>query len=71
MTRMDLYRAFEGLTENQRQVIVLFELQGLSGEEVSDMLDIKLNTVWSHLRRARSRLLDAFDGSKEEKRTSK
>ena len=65
MNRMDLFRAFQGLTEIQRQVLVMFEMQGMSGEEVSEVLDVKLNTVWSHLRRARNRIMDAFDGSED------
>jgi RNA polymerase sigma-70 factor (ECF subfamily) len=65
MNRMDLYRAFQGLTETQRQVILMFEMQGMSGEEVSELLGVKLNTVWSHLRRARNRIMATFDGEED------
>ncbi len=64
MIRMDLYSAFEGLTEIQRQTLILFELEGMSGEEISETLGIRLNTVWSHLRRARNRVLEVFKDSK-------
>ena len=60
-SRFDLDRAFRSLTATQRQVILLFEMEGLSGEEIAEMLDIKLNTVWSHLRRARERMMNALD----------
>jgi RNA polymerase sigma-70 factor (ECF subfamily) len=63
MSRIDLNRVFQELTEIQRQILVMFELHGMSGEEVAGILGIKLNTVWSHLRRARNRILDEFDGS--------
>jgi RNA polymerase sigma-70 factor, ECF subfamily len=62
LSRVDLSRAFKGLSKTQRQVLVLFEVEGLSGEEVSEMLSIRLNTVWSHLRRARNRVQASIDG---------
>ncbi len=56
--RIDLLRALERLSPVQRQVLVLFEYQGMSGDEISEILGLSLNTVWSHLRRARGKLLD-------------
>jgi RNA polymerase sigma-70 factor (ECF subfamily) len=41
------------LTENQREVFILYELEGLSGEEIAQRLDIPLGTVRSRLRLAR------------------
>ncbi len=41
------------LSEKQREVFVLYELEGISGQEISEVLGIKLNTVWSRLRLAR------------------
>ena len=63
LSRVDLGRAMSGLTKTQREVLVLFEIEGLSGEEVSEMLSIRLNTVWSHLRRARNRVQTTLYGS--------
>ncbi|MGK4003656.1 RNA polymerase sigma factor [Sorangium sp. So ce1036] len=40
----------------QRAVFTLFELDGMSGEEVAELLDVPLGTVYSRLRLAR----DAF-----------
>lgn len=46
-------QALEILSVAKREVFVLFELQGLSGEEISQALDIPLKTVWSRLFYAR------------------
>jgi RNA polymerase sigma-70 factor (ECF subfamily) len=42
-----------GLSDKQREVFVLYELEGVAGQEISEVLGIKLNTVWSRLRLAR------------------
>jgi RNA polymerase sigma-70 factor (ECF subfamily) len=41
------------MTEDLRTAFVLFELEGYSGPEVAEMLDIPLGTATSRLRRAR------------------
>jgi RNA polymerase sigma-70 factor, ECF subfamily len=43
------------LSEKQREVFVLYELEGLEGAEIASVLGIRLNTVWSRLRLARNR----------------
>jgi RNA polymerase sigma-70 factor, ECF subfamily len=45
--------ALESLSEAKRQVFVLFELQGLPGEDIAAALQIPLKTVWSRLFYAR------------------
>lgn len=42
------------LSDKQREVFVLFELEELEGNEIADILDISVNTVWSRLRLARA-----------------
>jgi RNA polymerase sigma-70 factor (ECF subfamily) len=42
-----------GLDDTQREVFVLAEMEGLTGPEISDALNVKLNTVYSRLRLAR------------------
>jgi RNA polymerase sigma factor (sigma-70 family) len=54
MAKVDIERALSQLSDVQRRLLILFEHQGLSGEEIAELLDMKLNTVWSHLRRARA-----------------
>ena len=46
-------RALEVLSTAKRDVFVLFELQGLSGDEIAQGLAIPLKTVWSRLFYAR------------------
>lgn len=41
------------LSDKRRIVFVLFELEGHSGEEVAELLDVPLNTVWTRLHHAR------------------
>lgn len=46
-------RALESLTHAKREVFVLFELQGLPGEDIAAALRIPLKTVWTRLFHAR------------------
>lgn len=41
------------LSDKKREVLVLFELQGLPGEEIAAALQIPLKTVWTRLFHAR------------------
>ena len=55
----DLVRRIIGeLSEDLREVIVLRDIEGLSYEELSVVLDVPLGTVKSRLSRARSSLKD-------------
>jgi len=40
------------LTKQQREVLLLRAIHGLSGEEIADALEISLDAVWSRLKRA-------------------
>jgi RNA polymerase sigma-70 factor (ECF subfamily) len=51
-----LYRALEGLSERYRQVLILFEMEDRSGEEVAELLGARVETVWVWLHRARAQL---------------
>lgn len=46
-------RALADLSETHRQVFVLYELQGLTGEQIADVVGCPLPTVWSRLHYAR------------------
>lgn len=48
-----LEQILDGLDFDQRAVFSLFELEGLGGEEIADLLQIPLGTVYSRLRLAR------------------
>ncbi|MDD3447968.1 MAG: RNA polymerase sigma factor [Gammaproteobacteria bacterium] len=52
----DLERALGGLRDEQREVLLLVALEGLSYEEAAAVLDIPLGTVMSRLYRAREQL---------------
>lgn len=56
-----IYAALDRLSEKKRLVFVLFELQGLSGQEISEALDIPLRTVHTRLFYARSEFLAAYE----------
>lgn len=49
-------QALAELPLDQRAVLVLCDLDGASGPEAAEALDVPLNTVYSRLRTARSRL---------------
>lgn len=48
-----VYRALDRLTEKKRTVFVLYELEGLSGEEIALVVQCPLKTVWTRLHHAR------------------
>jgi len=51
------YRLLDRLPDKHRAVLVLYEVEGRSGEEIAEMMGVKLGTVWVWLHRARSRFL--------------
>ena len=44
------------LGEEQRAAFVLFEIEGLSGEEIASMQGVPVNTVWARIHTARKKL---------------
>lgn len=55
-TREEINKAIESLNEEHKAVIVLRDIQGLSYEEISSVLQCSLGTVKSRINRARSSL---------------
>lgn len=53
-----VYEVLDTLKDNHRTVLILFELEGLSGEEISELLDVKIKTIWIWLHRARRHFRD-------------
>ena len=53
-------RSGEDLEKRDRQVLVLFELEGRSGREVAELLQVKLDAVWVLRHRARQRFAAAM-----------
>lgn len=56
----DVAAALEALTPEQRVAVVLCDIEGLSYEEISEVLDIKLGTVRSRIARGRAQLRDSL-----------
>ena len=56
-----LEQALGALTAQDREVLVLRELEGFSGEEVAEMLDVSLPAMKSRLHRARLRFVAALE----------
>jgi RNA polymerase sigma-70 factor (ECF subfamily) len=54
-----LVAALARLDEGQRQVFVLYEIEGLSSPEIAALLDVPLGSVASRLRRGREQFRDA------------
>lgn len=59
---LDLQRAFDRLSEEHRQVLMLVAVEELSYESAAQTLGVPIGTVMSRLARARRRLRDEIDG---------
>jgi RNA polymerase sigma-70 factor (ECF subfamily) len=59
--RSELQRALAQLPEQQRWVVELFEVDGFTGPEIAEMLDMPDGTVRWHLHQARQTLRIALD----------
>ncbi|HJN18594.1 MAG TPA: sigma-70 family RNA polymerase sigma factor [Armatimonadota bacterium] len=53
-------RSLQLLSEDHRTVLVLFDLEGLSYEEISEIVDVPLGTIKSRINRARLALRDVI-----------
>jgi RNA polymerase sigma-70 factor (ECF subfamily) len=61
-----LWRLVGDLPPRLREILVLRDYQGLSYQEMADLLGIPMGTVMSRLHKARALLRDAWDGATEE-----
>jgi RNA polymerase sigma-70 factor (ECF subfamily) len=62
-----LYAALDRLPEKYRTTLVLFALEGLSGEQIAELTDSEVGAVWVRLHRARARLADLLVDEEETK----
>jgi RNA polymerase sigma-70 factor (ECF subfamily) len=60
-----VYRALDRLREPYRSALILFELEGLSGQEIAELKGCNVATVWVWLHRARAQFLKQLDGLRE------
>lgn len=49
------------LNLEQRAAFVLFEIEGLSGEQIAELQAVPINTVWARIYKARRKLVDAVE----------
>jgi RNA polymerase sigma-70 factor, ECF subfamily len=56
-----VYAALDRLPEKYRTLMILFEIEELSGDEIAALTGIKRATVWVRLHRGRALFLDALD----------
>src|SRR5262245_60282470 len=56
-----LSRLLEGMSEKKRTTLVLYELEGYTGEEIAALQDVPVDTVWSRLRHARSEMKERLE----------
>ncbi len=55
-----LYAALDRLPEKHRSVLILFEAEGLSTQEIAQLRGLKLATVKVHLHRAKERFIKHY-----------
>ena len=57
-----LTRALAGLSERQRMIVTLFDVDGMTSTEIGELLQLSPGTVRWHLHEARGTLRDALEG---------
>ena len=60
--RAHLVRAMATLSERQRMIVTLFDVDGMTSTEIGDLLDLSAGTVRWHLHEARRTLRSALSG---------
>lgn len=51
-----LSQLLDELSDTERMALVLFEIEGYCGQQIADVQGVPLNTVWTRIRKARTRL---------------
>jgi RNA polymerase sigma-70 factor (ECF subfamily) len=49
------------LNAEQRAALVLFEIEGLSGDEIARLQAVPINTVWARIYKSRKKLQEAIE----------
>lgn len=55
-----VYKILDGMGDKYRTAFILFEIEKLSGEEIAQLLEQKVATIWVWLHRARTQFLDGL-----------
>jgi RNA polymerase sigma-70 factor (ECF subfamily) len=59
-----LYRALDRLPDLYRTSIILYEIDGLSSDEIADLTGVSVGTVWARLHRGKAKLLEHLNAEK-------
>lgn len=59
----DLESALDNIRPNYRRALILFYYEGMTYEEIADILEIPLNTAKTHIRRAKEALKNVYEKS--------
>jgi RNA polymerase sigma-70 factor (ECF subfamily) len=62
---LEVYAALDRLDEKYRSAIILFEIEGLSGEQIAELTGKPLATVWIHLHRGRQKFRRVYERIRE------
>jgi len=57
---VEVYAALDRLDDKYRSTIILFEIEGMSGEEIATLTDTPLATVWIRLHRGREQFRRSY-----------
>jgi RNA polymerase sigma-70 factor (ECF subfamily) len=60
-----LYRALDRLPDDYRTALILYEIEGLEGEEVAALVGISVGALWVRLHRGRTKLLACLSAEEE------
>jgi RNA polymerase sigma-70 factor (ECF subfamily) len=63
-----VYAVLDRLRERDRTILVLFEVERLSGEQIAALEQTSVNNVWSRIHRARARFIEAYSELEGERR---
>jgi RNA polymerase sigma-70 factor (ECF subfamily) len=55
-----VYQVLDTMSEKYRTVFILFEMEGLPGEEIATLTGQRLSTTWVWLHRARAQFMDGL-----------
>jgi RNA polymerase sigma-70 factor, ECF subfamily len=55
-----VYKALDRMTPRYRDALILFELEGMSGEEIAELRGVRSATLWVVLHRARRQFVKRF-----------
>jgi len=58
----ELHKALDGLSTPQRLALTMFYFENLRYEDIAEVMGVPLNTVKSHIRRAKERLVELLRG---------